>query len=140
MKILLAVDGSPYTKRMLGYVAAHDEFVGAGHEYTALTVVPAVPPRARAYLDKATLDGYYADEARRVLDPVEKFAVQKGWNLRATHAVGHAGDAIAEAAASGAYDLVVLGSHGHSALANVVLGSVATGVLAKCRTPVLIVR
>ena len=25
MKILLPVDGSPYTKRMLGYVAAHDE-------------------------------------------------------------------------------------------------------------------
>ena len=24
MKILVAVDGSPFTKRMLGYLAAHD--------------------------------------------------------------------------------------------------------------------
>lgn len=140
MKILLAVDGSAYTKRMLGYVAAHDEFLGTGHEYTAHTVVAAVPPHARAYLDKAMLDGYYADEARQVLAPVEKFAAQKGWSLRATHAVGHAGDVIAETASSGGYDLVVLGSHGHAALTNVVLGSVATRVLARCTTPVLIVR
>ena len=26
MKILLAVDGSPYTKKMLAYLAAHDLF------------------------------------------------------------------------------------------------------------------
>ncbi|MES8964715.1 hypothetical protein U6V33_12375 [Cutibacterium acnes] len=48
MKILIAVDGSPFTKRMLGYVAAHDELFGPAHEYTLLTAVPAVPPRAAA--------------------------------------------------------------------------------------------
>ena len=34
MKILAAVDGSPYSKRMLAYLAAHDEWLGAHHEYT----------------------------------------------------------------------------------------------------------
>jgi nucleotide-binding universal stress UspA family protein len=33
-----------------------------------------------------------------------------------------------------------MGTHGHSALTNVVLGSVATRVLAQCRIPVLLVR
>jgi hypothetical protein len=28
MKILIAADGSPYTKRMLAYLAAHDEWLG----------------------------------------------------------------------------------------------------------------
>lgn len=28
MKILLAVDGSPYTKKMLAYLATHDEMFG----------------------------------------------------------------------------------------------------------------
>lgn len=32
MKILLAVDGSPFTKRMLAYVATHDEWLGARHQ------------------------------------------------------------------------------------------------------------
>jgi nucleotide-binding universal stress UspA family protein len=35
---------------------------------------------------------------------------------------------------------VVLGSHGHSALGNLVMGSVATQVLAHCKVPVLLVR
>ena len=30
MKVLLAVDGSDHTKRMLSYLAAHDELLGAG--------------------------------------------------------------------------------------------------------------
>jgi len=33
MKILLPIDGSDYTKRMLSYIAAHDELLGSGHEY-----------------------------------------------------------------------------------------------------------
>jgi nucleotide-binding universal stress UspA family protein len=36
--------------------------------------------------------------------------------------------------------LVVLGSHGHSALGNLVMGSVATQVLAECKVPALLVR
>ena len=34
----------------------------------------------------------------------------------------------------------MLGSHGHGALANLVLGSVATKVLAHCGVPLLLVR
>ena len=47
MKILLAVDGSAYTKKMLGYLAAHDEWLGGGrHQYTVLHTVSPVPARA----------------------------------------------------------------------------------------------
>ena len=140
MRILRAVDGSDYTKRMLGYVAAHDELFGRAPEYTVLTVVPAITPHARAYVDHATVESYYADEAKQVLEPVRRFAAQKGWNIDARHLVGHAGDVIAETAAAGGHDLVVMGSHGHAALGNLVLGSVATRVLAQCKTPVLLVR
>ena len=48
MKILLAVDGSDYTKRMLAYLATHEEMLGKADSFTALTVVPAIPPRAQA--------------------------------------------------------------------------------------------
>jgi nucleotide-binding universal stress UspA family protein len=33
-----------------------------------------------------------------------------------------------------------MGSHGHSALGNLVLGSVVTAVLALCKVPVLLIR
>ena len=54
--------------------------------------------------------------------------------------VGSAGETISKLASSGKFDLVVMGSHGHGALANLVMGSVATQVLAHCRVPVLLVR
>jgi nucleotide-binding universal stress UspA family protein len=54
--------------------------------------------------------------------------------------VGVVADVVADVATKGRYDLLVMGSHGHSSLANLVMGSVATKVLARCSTPALIVR
>jgi len=140
MKILLAVDGSPCTRRMLAYIAAHDELLKTGHDFTALTVVPPIPQHAASYLSTDVIHSYYAEQAEQVLKPVRAFAQQNGWTLDTRQVVGHAGDVIAELAESGKYDLVIMGSHGHGALTGAVLGSVATRVLAKCQTPVLLVR
>jgi nucleotide-binding universal stress UspA family protein len=140
MKILAAVDGSPYTKRMLAYLAAHDEWLGPQHEYTLLHAVPAVPPRAAAVLDKATLKSYYDDEAEKVFKPIRAFFAKQGLKGSFVGKTGPAADVIASTADKGKYDLVMLGSHGHGALTNLVLGSVATKVLAHCGTPVLLVR
>lgn len=140
MKILLAVDGSEHSKRMLSYIAAHDELLGKGHEYTFVTVVLAISPHAARYLDRKTLDDYYRDEAEEVLAPAMAFARQQGWNARAVPLRGHAADEIAALAERDRYDLVVMGTHGHGSLGNLVLGSVTTGVLARCGKPVLLVR
>lgn len=140
MKILLPVDGSEFTKRMLGYVAAHDEFLGAQHEYTVFTAVAPIPVHAARFLDRSTLDDYYRERAEEVLAPVRRFAAQQGWNVRMVHVHGHAAEAIAAQAESERPDLIVMGTHGHSALGNLALGSVATGVLARCSVPVLLIR
>jgi nucleotide-binding universal stress UspA family protein len=140
MKILLAIDGSPYTKRMLSYAAAHDELLGTGHHYTAITVVAPIPPHASRFLQRDVIDTYYAEQAAQVLVPAQAFAKQNGWTLAARHAVGSPGDVIAELASEGGFDLVVMGTHGHSSLGNMVLGSVANRVVAQCKVPVLLIR
>ena len=140
MKILLPVDGSDYTKRMLAYVAEHDELFGAGNEFTLLTAVTPIPPHASHFLEKSMLDAYYTEQAEAVLGPVRKFAAQRGWKATFLHMPGPAAEAIAALANDSPPDLIVMGSHGHSSLGNVVLGSVATGVLARCKAPVLLVR
>ena len=140
VKILLPVDGSDYTKRMLSYIAAHDELLGAGHEYTVFTAVLPIPPHAARFLDRSAVDDYYRDQAEQVLKPVRMFADQQGWKVRVAHGPGHAAEAIAALAEAERPDLIVMGTHGHSALGNVVLGSVATGVLARCKVPVLLIR
>lgn len=141
MKILLAVDGSKYTKKMLAYLVTHDEvYRPDGNEYVLFTAHPALPPRARAALGKAIADNYHQEEAQKVLEPAAKFLARHGIEARTLWKVGSAGDLIADTAADGKFDLVMLGSHGHRALANLVLGSVATQVLANCKVPVLLVR
>ncbi len=140
MKILIAVDGSPFTKRMLAYLTAHDEFPGKNHEYTVLNTVAPVPPRAAAVLDKATLETYYGDEAEKVFKPIRTFLAKQGLDAKYQYKVGHAGETISAIADKGKYDLLVMGSHGHGTLTNLVMGSVATKVLAHCKVPVLLVR
>ena len=140
MKILVAVDGSPYTKRMVAYLAAHDEWLGAHHEYTVVHAVPPVPPSAIRVLAKATLKSYYDESAEKVLKPIRSFFDKQGLKAQFVSKVGPAAEMIADLANKGDHDLLMLGSHGHGTLGNLVMGSVATKVLAHCRTPVLLVR
>jgi nucleotide-binding universal stress UspA family protein len=140
MKILLAVDGSTYTKKMLAYLATHDDMFGNGNNFSLITVQAPLPPRARAAVGAATANEYYEEESVKVTAPVLKFLKRHGIDAKAIHKVGAVGEQISKAADGGKYDLVVMGSHGHSALGNLVMGSVATQVLAHCGVPVLLVR
>ena len=140
MKIVLAVDGSAYTKRMLSYIAAHDELVGKDHEFVALNVTGEVPPHAARFLQHDMLQSYYADEGEKVLRPVREFAQMQGWRLRERHAVGHAGDTLAEIVEAEKPDLLVMGSHGHGLFASALLGSVSSRLLARTKVPVLLIR
>lgn len=140
MKILLAVDGSAFTKRMLAYLAAHDEWLGDRHQYTVLNTVTPVPARAAAVIDRDTLKGYYNDTSEAVFKPIRAFFKKQGIAADFVGKVGHAPEVIAKSADAGNYDLLVMGSHGHGTLGNLVMGSVATKVLSACKTPVLLIR
>ena len=140
MKILLAVDGSEYTKKMLAYLVTHSELFSTDNSYTLLTVQPDIPPRARAVVGKEALADYHREESERVLAPVDAFLERHGINAKSISKVGHAGEIISKTADSGKFDLVVMGSHGHGTLGNLVMGSVATQVLAHCKVPLLLVR
>lgn len=140
MKILVPVDGSRFTKRMLAHLAAHDEWLGGHHRYTVLHVVPAVPGRAADMLAREVLDAYYADESGKVLKPIRAFFDRHGITAEFVSRVGLAGEVIAEVANQGRFDLLIMGSHGHGVLGKLVLGSVTTKVMAQCATPVLVVR
>jgi nucleotide-binding universal stress UspA family protein len=140
VKILVATDGSRYTKRMLAYLAAHDEWLGARHAYTVITVVAPLPARAAAVLPKDVLSAHYAEEAEKVLKPVRTFLARQGLVVDYLTKTGAAAETIATTASKGKYDMLVMGSHGHGSFGTLVLGSVASKVLAQCSTPVLLIR
>jgi nucleotide-binding universal stress UspA family protein len=140
MKILLAVDGSPYTKRMLSYLADRGDWLGTGHAYTVFHGVPALPPRVAAFATPEQMRGYYDADAAAVFEPIRQFLEAHGIEADYLYLPGNPAESIASLAERDGHDLLVMGSHGHGALANLLLGSVATQVMARCSTPVLLIR
>ena len=140
MKILLAVDGSDYSKKMLAYLVTHEDLFTKSHTFHVFTAHPALPTRARAVVGKEIVDAYYAEESEAVLSPVTQFLLRHGINASSSWGVGSAAELISKLAEESKYDLIILGSHGHTALGNLVMGSVATQVLAHSKVPVLLVR
>ena len=140
MKILLAVDGSAYTKKMLAYLVTHQELLASTNSYTLLTVQPQLPAHARRMVGKEVTDNYHREEAEKVLGPATQFLARHGINPKSVTKVGHAGEQICKVAESGKFDMVVMGSHGHGVFGNLVMGSVATQVLSHSKVPVLLVR
>ena len=140
MKILLPVDGSPFTKRMLAWLVTHEEWLAAQHEYTVLTVVPMIPPHAASMFPADQLKTYYEDTAEAIFKPIRKFTAKHDMATAYVSKTGHAPEVIAKVADKGKFDLIIMGSHGHGNLMNLVTGSVATQVLARSKAPVLLVR
>lgn len=140
MKILLAVDGSAYTKRMLAYLATHEEWFGRPHDYTIFHGVPALPHRAAAFAERDVVRSYYDADAEAVFRPIRAFLKRHGIEASFAHKIGQPATNIARLAEKGRFDLLVMGSRGHGAVAGLVLGSVAAKVLAQCSTPVLLIR
>ena len=140
MKILLAVDGSTYTQKMLAYLTSHQEMLGAGQEYTVITVQPLLPARARAALGKEVVDEYYDEESTKILQPVQEFLKSRGVQAQSISKIGPIADTIIHAAQDGKFALIAMGTHGHGALGRLVMGSVSSQVLAGCTIPVLLIR
>jgi nucleotide-binding universal stress UspA family protein len=140
MKILLAVDGSEFTKRMLAYLAAHDELRSGKNALTLLTVLEPVSPQVVHLMDRDVLKRHYDEQADAVLRPITAFAAQKGWSVESKYRVGYPAQTIAKEATDGKFDLLVMGSHGHGAFGALLMGSVVSNVMARCKTPLLIVR
>ena len=140
MKILLPVDGSDYTKHTLAYLAAHKELLPGEHEFTVFTAIEPFSPYATNFAKAVSMEDFLRDQAEQVLGPVRSFAQQQGWKVRTDYVPGAAVQAIVEKAEVLKPDLIVMGTRGRTAFGTLVLGSVANGVLANCKIPVMLIR
>ena len=102
--------------------------------------LPVPSPRARAWLGQEVLDQYYSEEAEEALAGARAAIAARGLKAGEIKRVGDPGAEIAKAATEGGSVLIVMGTHGRSALGTLVMGSVATKVLAHSSVPVLLVK
>jgi nucleotide-binding universal stress UspA family protein len=140
MKILLPVDGSEYSKAAVEFVASRSTLIGTEPQVDVVNVQLEVPVRAARVVGKAALIDYYTDESDRALKPALRRLAKAGLNATGKYVVGHPGEEISAVAVKDDVDLIVMGSHGHSALRNLLVGSVTNHVLARTQLPMLVLR
>lgn len=141
MKLLLAVDGSEHALRAAQYVVALRAQLSSPPTVLVLNVQPPVASGlVRRFLSQEALDGYYRDEARGALEPVEKVLATSGVATESHVVVGDIAASIAEFAARHGCDQIVMGTRGLGGVKGALLGSVASEVLHLADRPVLLVK
>jgi len=141
--VLVAVDFSDVTERVVSATAEMARAFSAKvwvfhcvsdyHTYAPLEQVPVVFPDEK--LESAE---QFADQHRQLASIVSSLQAQ-GIQAEPLLAVGIASDEIAFVTNKYFIDYIVMGSHGHGALHDLVVGSVAKSVLKQTHRPVLIV-
>lgn len=140
MRILVPVDGSKFSKAAVDFVASRATLIGKDPSIELLNVQAPVPARAATVVGKATVKSYHDEEAARALKSAVSALAKAGMPAASGYVIGHPAEEIARQADRDEVDLIVMGSHGHGALMQLVVGSVTNGVLAHTTKPVLLVR
>ncbi len=146
-KMLVPIDGSDTSRKALAY--AVDLAKQTGSTIVALSVVDkdpffvaqTVPPVATPTHLMENMEDYLRQAAEAVVEEAYEFCVSRGVDSQRLIRTGHPVREIAKAAQDSGADLIVIGSHGRSALRASLLGSVTIGVIHReTKIPVLVVR
>ncbi|QJR13913.1 universal stress protein [Usitatibacter palustris] len=141
MKILLAADGSEHTRRAAKHLVAHLHWFAEKPTVSLLNVHAPMPlNRAAAIVGKGAVDAYMREECLKALAVAESELAAAKVPYQSSWVSGEVAEEVARFVAANGIDLIVMGSHGHSALANLAMGSNATKIIASTKVPVLIVR
>jgi len=110
-------------------------------EITLLHAHPPIPYKAAAaWAGHEAVARYYAEESDEALAGAAQVLTARGVAFAIEKCVGDPTSEIVRHAEAEKFELVVMGTHGHTALANLVLGSVASKVLARSNVPVLFMK
>ena len=129
-RILVATDGSKFSEE-----AVRRALVLAKENNAQVTAVSV------AYTDRAwALKDAVMEDAKRTLAQAQEIARQEGVPLRTRIEEGYPFEKIIEVAKELESDLIVMGSHGHTEIGKILIGSVTERVIGGAPCPVLVVQ
>jgi len=141
MKILFAVDGSSQSLAALETLVKSFVYFRETPSLTLIYVHPPVPYKgAAAAVGRDAIQRYYDEEAEAALAGARDALTAHGIAFDVEKGVGIPAEEIVKRAEEGQFQMIAMGTHGHTALANLVMGSVATGVVARSKIPVLLAK
>ena len=139
MKILIGIDDSRVSGDVLRAVVTQfrNEHTEIRVLHVLQPIVPAPPQMAPGYAPELEDQ---KKPARELVERIAKGLLSAGFKVDATVEVGDIRERIIDSAAEWGADLIVVGSHGQSAIQRFLLGSVAEFVARHAKCSVEIVR
>lgn len=139
-KVLVPVDGSAYSDRVIDHLLRQIETEGPMELHLLNVQIPVDSGHARMFVSAGDVEAYHREEGLQALksarDKLDAAGVKYNWHV----AVGHIADTIIHFAHERAVDRIVMGTHGRSALTHLLLGSVASDVSRAAGIPVTLVK
>ena len=140
MNILLAADGSTYTRRAANYLARHlRDYTGKPTVHLLHVHAPLPYGGAAGFLGRAAIDKYHREESEKALAVAMKPLRKAGIKCTTSWVVGDVAAEVAACTKRRKATMVVVGSHGRGAFLGLALGSTATKIIAATKVPVLVV-
>ena len=142
MKILVATDGSKHALHAVKYAARLVRLIrSSSNAITLISVHDDLGLRlAKSYVGSAEVADFLRQQSERELQPARKALDSLGVKHDIVIRTGRVAQEIIDCANAGKFDLIVLGSKGRSAIADLLIGSVAQRVLATAKQPVVLVK
>ncbi len=143
MKILLAVDGSKPSLDAAQLLVEHADWFRDKPRVELVTVhlpVPKLPRMGAAGVGKAEIEKYYREEGEQNLAEAKKLLERSGLPYETHILVGPVAETIVRHAKSARCDLIYIGTHGRTGLAEMIIGSTASKVLHLSEVPVLLAK
>lgn len=138
-KIVVGLDGSEHALRAVDKVIER-RAAGEDVEIYLLNVqIPVQSGHARMFVSHDDLQEYYRGEGLAALAAARQRLEERGIPHAHHVAVGHVAQTIAQFAVDHHCDEIVVGTHGHTALARLLLGSVAADLVRLSTVPVTLV-
>lgn len=140
MKILVPVDGSKSALNAVKYAAKLSSNMRSADSITLMTVHDDHGLRhAKQLVGHAVVEDYLREISDKELKSALSVMKKTGIKYNTIMQTGPVASTISNVANKG-YDMVVMGTKGRSALADLLIGSVAQRVVATCKKPVVLVK
>lgn len=142
MRILLAVDGSKASLKAVKCLLSQAPWYRERPSVQLVYVHPPVPrlPRMNLVVSAKQIQRFYEEDARKALVKAKRLLEAKRVPYSARLLVGPVAETIVREAVRAKSDLIILGTRGMTAAANMLLGSTATRVLHLSPVPVLLAK
>jgi nucleotide-binding universal stress UspA family protein len=140
MRILVALDGSEPSLRAIDYVLQLHAAAGEMEVHLLNVQIPLESGHVRMFISHDDLQEYYREQGQAALKEGRERLERAGLSCTGHVAVGHSAETIAHFARERGIDTIVMGSHGHSGLGHLLLGSVTAEVIRLAEVPVTVAK